>query len=190
MLGCRRRLGPSWPKRRCEAEDRAARLFKDFVYQTRESWCVPRRVIGKAEHLPEGANPRFIVPSLAPAQWEARALYEQFYYARGEMENRIKEQQLDLFADRTSTETMKANQLRLWFASMAYVLLNRLREVALAGSELANATVGTIRLKLLKIGAWVKLSVRRVRIAMASGCPYQAVFAHAYGMLAPLAASP
>jgi Transposase DDE domain group 1 len=176
-------------RRRCEEEDRPARLFNDFIYQTRESWSVPRRVIGKAEHLPQGANPRFIVTSLGCAQWEARALYE-FYCARGEMENRIKEQQLDLFADRTSTETMKANQLRLWFASMAYVLLNRLREVALAGSELANATVGTIRLKLLKIGAWVKLSVRRVRIAMASGCPYQAVFAHAYGMLAPLAASP
>jgi Transposase DDE domain group 1 len=177
-------------KRRCEAHNKPARLFKDFLYQTRDSWSAARRVIGKAEHLPQGANPRFIVTSLAPAQWEARALYEEFYCARGEMENRIKEQQLDLFADRTSTETMKANQLRLWFASMAYVLLNRLREVALAGTELANATVGTIRLKLLKIGAWVKLSVRRVRIAMASGYPYQEVFAHAYGALARLAASP
>jgi hypothetical protein len=177
-------------KRRCEEQDKPARLFKDFLYQTRESWSAPRRVIGKAEHLPQGANPRFIVTSLAPAQWEARALYEELYCARGEMENRIKEQQLDLFADRTSTETMRANQLRLWFASMAYVLLNRVREVALAGTELAHATVGTIRLKLLKIGAWVKLSVRRVRIAMASGYPYQAVFAQAYGALARLAASP
>jgi DDE family transposase len=177
-------------KRCCEAQGRAARRFKDFAYQTRESWSRARRVIGKAEHLPQGANPRFIVTSLAPAQWEARALYEELYCARGEMENRIKEQQLDLFADRTSTETMKANQLRLWFASMAYVLLNRVREVALAGTELAHATVGTIRLKLLKIGAWVKLSVRRVRIAMASGCPHQAAFAQAYRAIAALAASP
>ena len=177
-------------QRLCEESARPARLFKDFVYQTLDSWSRARRVIGKAEHLPQGANPRFIVTSLDPAQWQARALYEDLYCARGEMENRIKEQQLDLFADRTSTATMKANQLRLWFASMAYVLLNRLREVALAGTELANATVGTIRLKLLKIGAWVKLSVRRVRIAMASGCPYQEVFAQAYGVIARLARSP
>jgi hypothetical protein len=106
------------------------------------------------------------------------------------MENRIKEQQLDLFADRTSTATMKANQLRLWFASMAYVLVNRLRELALAGTTLANATAGTIRLKLFKIGALVKLSVRRVKIAMASGCPYQDVFAHAYDALSRVAATP
>ena len=165
-------------------------MFKDFVYQTRDSWNCARRVIGKAEHLPGKANPRFIVTSLPAAQWEARGLYEDHYCARGEMENRIKEQQLDLFADRTSTATMKANQLRLWFASMAYVLLARLREVALAGTELANATVGTIRLKLLKIGAWVKLSVRRVRIAMASGCPYQEAFTHAYAAIAHSGSSP
>ena len=177
-------------KRLCEESAKPARRFKDFVYRTLDSWSRARRVVGKAEHLPAGANPRFIVTSLDPAQWEARTLYEDLYCARGEMENRIKEQQLDLFADRTSTATMKANQLRLWLASMAYVLLNRLREVALASTELANATVGTIRLKLLKIGALVKLSVRRVRIAMASGCPYQEVFAHAYGAIARLGASP
>jgi hypothetical protein len=177
-------------KRLCEASARPARVFKDFVYRTRDSWSTVRRVIGKAEHLPAGANPRFIVTSLDSEEWQARALYEDLYCARGEMENRIKEQQLDLFADRTSTATMKANQLRLWFASMAYVLLARLREVALAGTELAHATVGTIRLKLLKIGALVKLSVRRVRVAMASGCPYQDVFAHAYGAIARLGASP
>lgn len=172
--------------RQCESQGKPARLFKDFVYQTRESWSRARRVIGKAEHLPQGANPRFIVTSLSAARWEAQALYEKFYCARGEMENRIKEQQLDLFADRTSSATMKANQLRLWFASMAYVLLNRLRDVALQGTELANATAGTIRLKLLKIGALVKLSVRRIKIAMASGCPYQAVFAHAYHRVSAL----
>jgi len=177
-------------KQLCEESAAPARLFKDFVYRTLDSWNATRRVIGKAEHLPAGANPRFIVTSLSPARWEARALYEELYCARGDMENRIKEQQLDLFADRTSTATMRANQLRLWFASMAYVLLNRLRELALAGTELANATVGTIRLKLLKIGALVKLSVRRVRIAMASGYPYQDVFAHAYGALARVGASP
>jgi hypothetical protein len=177
-------------KQHSEATGKPARVFKEFIYQTRDSWSSARRVIGKAEHLPAGANPRFIVTSLPEAQWPARALYEQLYCARGEMENRIKEQQLDLFADRTSTATMKANQLRLWFASMAYVLLARLREVALAGTELANATVGTIRLKLLKIGAWVRLSVRRVRIAMASGCPYQEVFAHAYRVIAPQGTSP
>ena len=140
--------------------------------------------------MPAGANPRFIVTSLGPEHWEARALYEELYCARGDMENRIKEQQLDLFADRTSTATMKANQLRLWFASMAYVLVNRLRDLALAGTALANATAGTIRLKLLKIGALVKLSVRRVKVAMASGCPYQDAFAHAYQALSRVAASP
>ncbi len=177
-------------KRLCEESAKPARLFKDFSYQTLDSWSATRRVIGKAEHLPAGANPRFIVTSLSAEQWEARALYEELYCARGDMENRIKEQQLDLFADRTSTATMRANQLRLWFASMAYVLLNRLRELALAGTALANATAGTIRLKLLKIGALVKLSVRRVKIAMASGCPYQDVFAHAYHALARVGASP
>lgn len=170
----------------CHRDGRAARRFKDFVYQTLESWSRARRVVGKAEHLPEGTNPRFIVTSLPAAQWPAQALYEQLYCARGEMENRIKECQLDLFADRTSTATMRANQLRLWFASMAYVLLNRLREAALQGSTFANATVGTIRLKLLKIGAWVRVSVRRVRVAMASGCPYQQEFAQAYAAIAAL----
>lgn len=174
----------------CEAQGEPARLFKDFTYRTRDSWSAARRVIGKAEHLPAGSNPRFIVTSLAPKQWEARGLYEDFYCARGDMENRIKEQQLDLFADRTSTATMMANQLRLWFASMAYVLVNQLRELALQGTALASATVGTIRLKLLKIGALVKSSVRRLKIAMASGCPYQDVFAHAYDALSRTASSP
>jgi hypothetical protein len=177
-------------KRLCEESAKPSRLFRDFTYRTLDSWSAARRVIGKAEHLPAGANPRFIVTSLQPEQWDARTLYEDFYCARGDMENRIKEQQLDLFADRTSTATMKANQLRLWFASMAYVLVNRLRELALAGTTLANATAGTIRLKLFKIGALVKLSVRRVKIAMASGCPYQDVFAHAYDALSRVAATP
>lgn len=177
-------------QRLCAEQGKAARLFKEFSYRTLDSWSTARRVVGKAEYLPAGPNPRFIVTSLPATAWEARALYEELYCARGDMENRIKEQQLDLFADRTSTATMRANQLRLWFASMAYVLVNRLRELALAGTALANATAGTIRLKLLKIGALVKLSVRRVKIAMASGCPYQEVFAQAYQALSPVAASP
>jgi len=187
-----RLIGPQLrqAKRRCAEQGKAARLFKEFSYRTLDSWRTARRVVGKAEHLPAGANPRFVVTSLPATDWEARALYEDLYCARGDMENRIKEQQLDLFADRTSTATMRANQLRLWFASMAYVLVNRLRELALAGTVLANATAGTIRLKLLKIGALVKLSVRRVKIAMASGYPYQEVFAQAYQALCPVAASP
>ena len=133
-------------------------------------------MVGKAEHLSKGANPRFVVTSLSKEAYDTRALYEELYCARGEMENRIKEQQLDLFADRTSTETMRANQLRLWFSSMAYVLLSELRRVGLKGTDLARAQCGTIRTKLLKIGSLVSVSVRRVRLSMASGCPYAKLF--------------
>jgi hypothetical protein len=159
-----------------------ARRFKDFTYTTRDSWSRGRRVVGKAEHLDKGANPRFIVTSIGPAI-DAQTLYEQVYCARGEMENRIKECQLDLFADRTSTRTMAANQLRLWFSSFAYVLLSALRRIALPGTELAQATCGSIRLKLLKLGARVTVSVRRIKIAIASACPYQAEFALAHARL-------
>ena len=141
----------------------------------------------KAEWTKGEANPRFIVTSLTAADGDGRRLYEDVYCARGEMENRIKECQIDLFADRTSTATMKANQLRLWFASMAYVLVDSLRRLALANTDLANATCGTIRLKLLKIGARVTISVRRIKIAMASGCPYKAVFASAHRILSTAA---
>ena len=150
------------------------RHFIEFMYQTQKSWCRARRVIGKAEWLDQGANPRFIVTSLAVA--DARELYEKTYCARGEMENRIKEQHLDLFADRTSTATMRANQLRLWLSSLAYVLLNELRRVGLAGTELAQAQVGTIRLKLLKVGALVRVSVRRVWISVSRAFPYRALY--------------
>ncbi len=137
---------------------------------------------GKAEHLQGGANPRFVVSSLGRHKIDARALYEELYCARGEMENRIKEQQLDLFADRTSSATMQANQLRLWFASMAYVLVNELRRIALPHTQFAKATLGTIRLKLLKIGALIRITVRRIHLAMTTGCPYQNEFelAHIY----------
>jgi hypothetical protein len=159
----------------------AARRFKELRYRTLDSWSCERRVVAKAEHTPEGHNPRFIVTSLDD---DPRALYEDLYCARGEMENRIKECQLDLFADRTSAATMRANQLRLWLASMAYVLLEALRRIGLAGTRFASATCGTIRLKLLKIGALVRLSVRRVKLAMASGCPFQDEWRAAYRALA------
>jgi hypothetical protein len=157
-----------------------ARRFADFAWRTLDSWSRARRVVAKAEHLPKGANPRFVVTSLPINHIDARALYEDIYCARGEVENRIKEQQLDLFADRTSTATMRANQLRLWFASMAYVLLEALRRIGLRHTQFAQATCGTIRLKLLKIGAQVRRSVRRIKVAMASACPYQTEYHLAY----------
>jgi len=157
-----------------------ARRFKDFSYATLDSWSCERRVVGKAEVTGGEANPRFVVTSLTPSEVGGQHLYETIYCARGEMENRIKECQLDLFADRTSAATMLANQLRLWFASMAYVLLCALRRIGLAHTQFADATCGTIRLKLLKIGALVRISVRRVKIAMASACPWQCEFALAH----------
>ena len=162
-----------------EATQKPARRFQELIWKTRRSWSRKRRVIGKAEWTQGEANPRFIVTSLTQADGDGRCLYEDRYCARGEMENRIKECQLDLFADRTSSHTMRANQLRLWFASMAYVLVESLRRIALPATELADATCGTIRRKLFKIGALVTISVRRIKIAMASGYPYQTVFAAA-----------
>jgi hypothetical protein len=163
----------------------AARRFKEFTWKTRKSWSRARRVVAKAEWTKGKANPRFIVTSLAGEDGDGRHLYEKVYCARGEMENRIKECQMDLFADRTSTATMKANQLRLWFASMAYVLVESLRRTALQATDLADATCGTIRRKLFKIGALVTISARRIKLAMASGCPYKEIFATAYRALRP-----
>jgi hypothetical protein len=158
-----------------------ARRFRDFTWSTLKSWSRERRVIAKAEWTRGEENPRFIGTTLTIG--DGRHLYEEIYCARGEMENRIKECQIDLFADRTSTATMAANQLRLWFASMAYVLIDGTRRLALQATDLANATCGTIRRKLFKIGALVTISVRRVKFAMASGCPYKAVFATAHRAL-------
>jgi hypothetical protein len=166
---------------------RAARRFKDFKWTTLDSWSRPRRVIGKAEWTQGEANPRFIVTSLKRSEAGARYLYEDIYCARGDMENRIKECQLDLYADRTSAATMRANQLRLWFASMAYILLCALRRIALGKTIFADATCGTIRLKLLKIGALVRISVRRIKFAMASGCPTAKVWGCAARKLAAAA---
>jgi len=168
-----------------------ARYFKDFTWRPRrKAWSRERRVIGKAEWLPSAkqikgeANPRFVVTSLTvDTDDSGRHLYENVYCARGEMENRIKECQLDLFADRTSTHTMAANQLRLWFASMSYVLVNSMRHLALQATDLADASCGTIRRKLFKIGAVITVSVRRIVFAMASACPYKAIFATAHRAL-------
>jgi Transposase DDE domain group 1 len=147
------------------------RHFKSFMWTTRTSWSRRRRVIAKAEWTKGEANPRFLVTSLPGKVCKPKHLYEKVYCARGEMENRIKECQLDLYADRTSAATMRANQLRLWFHSMAYVLLCALRRIGLPDTGFANATCGTIRLKMLKIGALVRISVRRIKVAMASACP-------------------
>ena len=154
----------------------ASRVYADLRYRTRKSWSRERRVIGKAEYLSGGENPRFVVTTLDCEVWEPQALYEKLYCARGDMENRIKEQQLYLFADRTSSATMRANQLRLWFSSVAYVLMHQLRQVALAGTELEKSQCHTIRTKLLKIGARVVVSTRRIVIHLASGYPYQDLF--------------
>jgi len=159
---------------------KAARVYREFTYQTQKSWSRARRVIGKAEHLSKGANPRFVVTTLSAEQAGAQYLYEKLYCARGDMENRIKEQQLDLFADRTSARTMRANQLRLYFASFAYVLMCALRRLGLEGTEMARAQCGTIRLKLLKIGARITLSVRKVWLSLSEGYPYVELFHQVY----------
>ena len=171
-----------------EPASKSARVFKELRYRTRETWSAERRVVAKAEWTGDKANPRFIVASEGMTSYDARSLYEDFYCARGDMENRIKECQLDLMADRTSAATMRANQLRLWFASFAYVLMTAMRRLALRHTELENASAGTIRLKLLKIGALVTVSVRRVKVAIASAFPRKNVFALAHCRLRNMAA--
>lgn len=178
----------AWAEDEATRTGRPARRFRDFRWSTLDSWSRRRRVIGKAEWTRGEANPRFVVTSLKPAEADARTLYERVYCARGEMENRIKECQLDLFAGRASAASMRANQLRLWFASMAYVLLCALRRIGLAHTQFAEATCGTLRLALLKIGAQVRRSVRRVAIAMASGHPFQNEFALAHTRITAAAA--
>ena len=184
----KRSLAPELERARqeCERTGQAARVFKDFRYRTLDSWSRERRVIGKAEHLPRGANPRFVVTSLGAERMAARALYEEVYCARGDMENRIKEQQLALFADRTSAQTMRANQLRLYFASFAYALLELLRRWGLSGTRLARAQCGTIRLKLLKIGVRIRVSVRAVRLSFDEGFPEAGLFGQVLARLQSL----
>jgi hypothetical protein len=178
-------IGKELQQAKLEFEQRgqAAQVFSEFAYRTRKSWTRERRVIAKAEHLEKGANPRFVVTSLSIERMGARALYEELYCARGEMENRIKEQQLGLFADRTSTGEMRSNQLRLYFSTFAYLLMQGLRRLGLKGTEMAQAQCQTLRLKLLKIGAQVRVTVRKVWISLASGYPFANLFAQVYANL-------
>jgi hypothetical protein len=173
-------------RERFEATRQPARAFAELRYQTLETWSRERRVVAKAEYLAKGPNPRFVVTSLSVGDRAAQPLYERDYCGRGEMENRIKEQQLHLFADRTSAQTMRANQLRLFCSSIAYVLLEALRRLGLAGTELASAQCQTIRLKLLKIGALVRVTARKVWVKMSSGCPYAEVFRRVHANLSRL----
>jgi len=161
---------------------RAARTFTEFYYRTRKSWSRRRRVVAKAEWLEKGSNPRFVVTTLGPQEWHAQALYEQLYCERGEAENRIKEQ-LSLFAGRVSAESMKANQLRVYFAGIAYVLMTGLRRLGLQGTKMARAQATTIRLRLLKIGARIRITARKVWLSMASSYPWQALYEQAYAQL-------
>lgn len=171
--------------RRCLTGAESARAFTEFEYQTRRSWSRPRRVIGKAEVMAAGYNPRFVVTNLPAGgfkgdpdrgRFSPQRLYEEFYCARGEMENVLKQQTLDLKADRLSTHHLASNQLRLWLATLAYLLVERVRAWGLAGTELARATVGTVRWKLLKVAAVVRVSVRRMYVQLSSAYPWQELF--------------
>jgi hypothetical protein len=173
----------AWAEEDAVGTGQPARRYKDFRWSTLDSWSRRRRVVGKAEWTRGEANPRFVVTSLKRGEIDARILYERIYCARGDMENRVKECQLDLFAGRASAATMRANQLRLWFASMAYVLLCALRRIGLRHTQFAEATCGTLRLALLRIGAQVRRSVRRIKLAMASAHPFQDEFALAHARL-------
>jgi hypothetical protein len=161
-------------RRRYLRTGKSCRKFRHFTYRTLKSWSKKRRVVGKAEYLSKGYNPRFVVTSLSKTEYDSRTLYEELYCARGDMENRIKEQQLDMFSDRTSTAQMRANQLRLYFSSLAYIFLTAFRRIALKGTQFQKSQCGTIREKLLKIGARVVISVRRVFIEFSESYPYKA----------------
>jgi len=174
-------------KQQHQATGTAARVFREFPYRTKKSWSRARRVVAKAEHLEKGSNPRFIVTSIPAGEFDAQTLYEQEYCARGEMENRIKEQQLYLFADRVSAATMRANQLRLYEAAAAYLLIHALRRLGLRDTPLAQAQAPTIRQKLLKIGTQIRVTTRRVWLSWSQGYPYQELFRRVYENLLRLA---
>ena len=180
-----RELDPEFAQVRAEhaKSGQPARAFRDFTYRTKSTWSRSRRVVGKAERLPGKDNPRFVVTSYDPDRYDARTAYEQEYCARGEMENRIKETQLDLFGTRTSSTAMRANQLRVWLSGVAYLLMVEFRRTALAGTELERAQTNTIRVRLLKVGALIRVSVRRVRVALSSVFPLQALFAEALDLI-------
>ena len=176
-------------KTQFEATRQAARVFRDFTYKTKKTWSRERRVVGKAEHLAKGENPRFVVTSLRPEAFDAKTLYEREYCARGNMENRIKEKKLYLFANRVSCQTMRANQVRLCLSTVAYVVMRALRQFGLKETEMAQAQCDTIRVKLLKIGATIQVSVRRVVLALSEACPFQALFQRAWANLSELTVS-
>jgi hypothetical protein len=161
--------------------------YRSLCYQTQKSWSRSRRVVTKVCPGSEGVKIRHVVTSLPASKIPPSKLYTEKYCPRGEMENRIKEQQLELFADRTSTQTFESNQLRLWLSSMAYVLMQAFRQNCLAKTSFAKATVGTIRLNFLKLGARITVSVRRILIAIASSCPYQDILAIAYSRIQAIA---
>lgn len=171
-------------KTKFEETGESARVFKDFRYSTLDSWSSERRVVAKAEYLAKGSNPRFVVTSLEKELIPAQELYEDYYCIRGDMENRIKECQLSLFAARTSTETMRANQLRLWFSAVAYVIMNAFRKYVLKDTDLEKAQPDTLRNKVLKIGARVTISARRIYISFSSAYPYKELFSQAFNFLA------
>jgi hypothetical protein len=173
-------------KQQFQATNEPSRLFKDFTYKTRKTWSRARRVVGKAEHLAKGENPRFVVTSLPLETFDARTLYEQEYCARGNMENRIKEKKLFLFADRVSCQTMRANQVRLCLSTVAYIMMRALRDFGLRDTELSQAQCDTIRVKLLKIGATIQVSVRRVLLALSEAFPFQMIFQRAWENLRQL----
>ena len=176
-----------WAKLEHEKTGAASRCFTEFAYRTKTSWSRSRRVVAKAEHLEKGSNPRFVVTSIPAPQFDAKTLYEQEYCARGEMENRIKEQQLYLFADRVSASTMRANQLRLYEAAVAYLLIHALRRLGLRDTPLEKAQAPTIRQKLLKIGTRVRVTTRRVWLSWSQAYPYQELFRRVYQNLIRLA---
>src|SRR5450631_2620840 len=165
-----------------QTNGKSARVFTEFSYRTHNSWSCSRRVVAKAEYLDKGENPRFVVTSLTNDKWASQDLYEKFYCARGEMENRIKEQ-MCLFAYRLSTDEMKGNQLRLYFSALAYTLMEALRRLGLQATEWAEAQVDTIRLKLLKIGAIVRVSVRRILLQLSSAYPWKDQYAAVFHAL-------
>ena len=196
----RRIIGPQmWQAtQQWEQTSQPARVFTEFSYQTKKrknkqgkpgGWDRQRRVVAKAEHIDGKENPRYVVTSLSAERWAAQALYEELYCARGEMENRIKEQ-LSLFADRVSSETMRANQIRMYFSAIAYVLVCGLRRLGLKGTEMAEAQVSTIRLRLLKIAARVRVSVRRIYLSMAASYPWGSLFAQVHAQLQASVAAP
>jgi hypothetical protein len=177
-------LAPQWKQAadQFNQTQQRARISTEFQYETQDSWNRSRRVIGKAEHIEDKSNPRFVVTSMNVQAWAPQPLYEKLYCARGEMENRIKEQ-FSLFADRVSSETMQANQLRLYFSAMAYLLAEGLRRLALSGTDMAHAQPQTIRLRLLKIGAQIRITVRKVWVSMATSYPHQHIFQRAWASL-------